>query len=111
MSKQKSFWDVHSNPFTDSTEYLYKLEPAFEGKVESKEDDIRLGKQMMVIKNVLLKNMNSWLTVDEVHAMTFYPHASISAQLRNLRKEKHGGYDVEGRYREGTKIFEYRMNQ
>ncbi len=56
-----------------------------------------------------IKN-GKWWTVDELHSSTGYPHASISAQLRNLRKERFGGLEVIGRYRVNTdRIFEYKL--
>jgi hypothetical protein len=42
----------------------------------------------------------TWLTLDELAKLTKFPPASISAQLRHLRKPQHGGYAVEKRCRE-----------
>ncbi|MDH5665715.1 MAG: hypothetical protein OEY10_05405 [Nitrosopumilus sp.] len=50
-----------------------------------------------------------WHTVDELHDATGHPHASVSAQLRNMRKERFGNLDIQGRYRTGTRVFEYRL--
>ena len=41
---------------------------------------------------------------DELAHMTSYPPASISAQLRHLRKEQHGGYRIEKRCRSAFKF-------
>jgi hypothetical protein len=41
----------------------------------------------------------TWLTLDELAKLTHYPPASISAQLRHLRKPQFGGYSVEKRPR------------
>ena len=40
-----------------------------------------------------------WLTLSEIAEQTEFAEASISAQLRHLRKECHGGYWVEKRFR------------
>jgi len=42
---------------------------------------------------------DTWLTLDELAMLTHYPPASISAQLRHLRKQEFGGYEVEKRQR------------
>ena len=103
--KQNSFgFNVESRLHADDP-------PIFDGAFVSKSDEPRLKDQISCVRDVLENNLNSWLTVDEIHATTFYPHVSISSQLRNLRKEKHGGYDVVGRYRDGTRIFEYQLNK
>src|SRR5205814_9017778 len=47
---------------------------------------------------------DTWLSLDELAHMTSYPPASISAQLRHLRKEQHGGYRVEKRCRSAFKF-------
>ncbi|HUI76111.1 MAG TPA: hypothetical protein VLX32_14265 [Candidatus Acidoferrum sp.] len=38
---------------------------------------------------------DTWLTLDELAKLTRFPPASISAQLRHLRKPRNGGYVVE----------------
>ena len=40
-----------------------------------------------------------WLTLEEIAEATEFGEASISAQLRHLRKEHHGGFHVEKRRR------------
>lgn len=51
-----------------------------------------------------------WHTVEEISWATGHAEASVSAQLRNLRKERFGGLYIEGRYRSGMRIFEYKYN-
>ena len=41
----------------------------------------------------------NWLTLAEIAEATEFAEASISAQLRHLRKAHHGGYHVEKRHR------------
>ena len=42
---------------------------------------------------------DAWLTLSEIAKATEFGEASISAQLRHLRKKEHGGYRVEKRRR------------
>ena len=55
--------------------------------------------QREILKEVLLVAAASdmWLTLEELARVTKYPPASISAQLRHLRKPEFGGYVVEKR--------------
>ena len=58
-----------------------------------------------------------WQTLDEIQqrieSVTGHrdPHASISAQLRHLRKERFGGHTVEKRHRgdRAHGLYEYRL--
>lgn len=45
------------------------------------------------------RQCETWLTLDELGKLTHYPPASISAQLRHLRKPQFGGFVVEKRPR------------
>lgn len=58
-------------------------------------------KQREVIRDVMLSagQCATWLTLDELSKLTHYPPASISAQLRHLRKPRYGGFAVEKRCR------------
>lgn len=64
---------------------------------------IRLARrtQRGVLCDVMLsaRECETWLTLDELAKLTHYPQASISAQLRHLRKPEYGGYSVEKRPR------------
>jgi len=59
-------------------------------------DARRLRSQREVIRDVMLAaaDCDTWLTLGELRALTRYGEASISAQLRHLRKLENGGYDV-----------------
>ena len=76
--------------------------------------------QLEVLRGVLLlaAQYDSWMTLAELARKTNFPEASISAQLRHLRKPAHGAYHVEKRRREweealktNTKetVWEYRV--
>jgi hypothetical protein len=59
-----------------------------------------------VLCDVMLsaQQCETWLTLDELAKLTHYPPASISAQLRYLRKPEFGGYEVEKRQRATGKV-------
>lgn len=61
-------------------------------------DGKRLAKQFEFIREAMLY-ANNWKTLQEIEALTGYPQASISAQLRHLRKPQYGSYIVEKRRR------------
>src|SRR6267143_2022890 len=63
-------------------------------------------RQRDVLCDVMLsaRQCETWLTLDELAKLTHYPPASISAQLRHLRKPEYGGYAVEKRPREAGKV-------
>ena len=58
-------------------------------------------RQREVIRDVMLSagQCATWLTLEELARLTHYPPASISAQLRHLRKPRFGGYAVVKRSR------------
>jgi len=63
-------------------------------------------RQRDVLCDVMLsaRQCETWLTLDELSKLTHYPPASISAQLRHLRKPEYGGYAVEKRPRAVAKV-------
>lgn len=63
-------------------------------------------RQRDVLCDVMLsaRQCETWLTLDELAKLTHYPPASISAQLRHLRKRENGGYVVEKRPRAVGKV-------
>jgi hypothetical protein len=72
-------------------------------------DDDRLRGQ---IKDVFrLMKDGIWRTLDEIHFFTGHPHASISAQLRHLRKERFGSHiiDKQPRGERSDGLWEYKL--
>ena len=63
-------------------------------------------RQHDVLCDVMLsaQQFETWLTLDELTKLTHYPPASISAQLRDLRKAEFAGYAVEKRQRAAGKV-------
>lgn len=79
--------------------------PAYEPQHDYK----RLAGQILRVFG-LMKD-GRWRTLAEIEAITGDPPASISAQLRHLRKERFGSFEVEKRAR-GERIhglWEYRL--
>ena len=67
----------------------------------------RAPSQREILRDVMLSATacDTWLSLDELSRMTGYPPASISAQLRHLRKERYGAYSLGKRQRAGVKLF------
>jgi hypothetical protein len=89
---------------------MFDVVPDFDGfHYEPKKDKDRLTGQIKSLHDFMNGPTGMWFTVQELAFSLGFPEPSISAQLRNLRKERFGGHNVKGRYREGTRIFEYRL--
>lgn len=69
-------------------------------------DDVRLTGQLLRIWNVV--SDQRWRSLDEIARATGDPPASISAQLRHLRKERFGAHTVEKEYL-GDGLYRYRV--
>ncbi len=94
-------------PMVDTTSGFKRIpeEVLASGASERREYDARgLRSQREVIRDVMLSaaHCQTWLTLAELRAVTRYGEASISAQLRHLRKAENGGYEVVKRQREGA---------
>lgn len=74
---------------------------------EPARDDARLLSQQERVYECMKDG--EWRTLEEIRAITGDPPASISAQLRHLRKEKHGGHIVEKEHR-GNGLYAYRVS-
>jgi hypothetical protein len=88
--------------------------PTFNGPAYVPEfDRERLTGQLLRVFQALTAAsfLGEWLTLGEIRARTGDPEASISAQLRHLRKPRFGSHTVEKRRRgeEGRGLWEYRM--
>ena len=72
--------------------------PLFAGSdYDAKYDEVRLTGQILRVYDLMRDG--KWRTLDEIARTTGDPHASISAQLRNLRKKPGGSHTVEKRSR------------
>lgn len=102
---------IHPNLFDDQGNPSY-IPPhaSFNGPVyEAKFDYERLRGQMLRVFDLMRDEC--WRTLNEIESEIGDPAASISAQLRHLRKEKFGSHIVEKRPRGDRMhgLFEYRL--
>jgi hypothetical protein len=109
----------HDVPASRLPDHLRAAAVAKHGEYDAR----RLRSQREVIRDVMLAaaDCDTWLTLSELRALTRYGEASISAQLRHLRKLENGGYDVSKQRREdavgagasadgrGECVWEYRI--
>ena len=80
--------------------------PAFSEPIDGK----RIRKQHEVIRDHMLA-CREWRSLAEIAAHTGFPEASVSAQLRHLRKPRFGGFEVSKRRRvEAQGTWEYRVS-
>jgi hypothetical protein len=70
-------------------------------------DNKRLDKQIGRIYSTMIDG--AWRTLDEISSQTGDPQASVSAQLRHLRKERFGSYIVNRRARGKSGWYEYQL--
>lgn len=82
--------------------------PHFDGDdYQPKRDYVRLAGQCLDIFN-LMKD-GKWRTLNQISYETGHPHASVSAQLRHLRKDRFGAHTVERQYIDKG-IYRYRLD-
>jgi hypothetical protein len=76
---------------------------------DPKFDHVRLTGQIKRIYDLMQDG--TWRTLDEIHRGTGDPHASISAQLRHLRKPRFGSHIVDRRARgdRSNGLYEYQL--
>lgn len=81
--------------------------PLFDGGTFNQQrDGARLKAQLDKVRTAMQDG--SWRTLEQIERITGAPQASVSARLRDLRKEKFGGHVVERRY-VAHGLFEYRV--
>jgi Fic family protein len=76
--------------------------PAYDDKLDGE----RINKQQARIRNFMLNA--GWKTLGEIEGVLNYPQASISAQLRHLRKRRFGSFIVD-KQRRGA-AWEYKVS-
>lgn len=75
---------------------------------EPERDNVRLLSQHERVRDLMLDG--EWRGLEEIAGLTGDPAASVSAQLRHLRKARFGGYVVTRRYR-GEGLYEYQVRK
>lgn len=89
--------------------------PRFDGPDISEPDAIRMGRQLDAVYRTLLRHRDSWLTFVEIqHELLkryaiFASETSVSARLRDLRKQRYGSHVVSCRRRNGGAQREYQL--
>ena len=83
-------------------------EAFFDGPLDDESRQLRLGAQLDAIRELMLDG--AWRTLEQIREATNFPPASISAQLRHLRKKRFGAYVVERRHL-GRGLYEYRVSK
>lgn len=78
----------------------------FDGITATKADEPRLNAQLQRVFNAMA--YDRWMTPEQITAATGDEWCSASARIRDLRKQKHGGWDVQRRS-VGGGLFEYRL--
>jgi hypothetical protein len=89
-----------------------KLSDRFDGATFEREFDAsRLKGQIKRIYDLMIDGQ--WRTLSEIQSRTGDPAASISAQLRNLRKPRFGAFVIDKRSKgdRSRGLFEYRMRR
>lgn len=74
-------------------------------------DLVRLTGQIARVKECMIDG--KWRSLNEIADITGDPHASISAQLRHLRKRRFGSWIVDKRRRGKPRVglFEYKLRK
>jgi hypothetical protein len=101
---------LHCDGQQGAIEAILERRPRFDGATyDPAADDARLSGQLCRIWDVIADG--GWHTLGEIAAATGDPEASISAQLRHLRKPRFGHHTIERRTR-GLRehgLYEYRL--
>lgn len=86
------------------------IEPRFNGSdYDPKRDDPRLTTQIARVKAAIADG--HWRTLAVLSEITGDPEASVSAQLRHLRKHRHGSHQIDKKLVEGTTgLYVYRLH-
>jgi len=86
---------------------MIQQELIFDGKtIVPERDNARLSGQCMDVFNLMRDG--EWRTLEDIASATNHPQASVSARLRDFRKERFGGHVVERRYLSNG-LFQYRL--
>jgi hypothetical protein len=86
---------------------LFREEPGFDGEtIEPEQDHERLKGQLKKVRDVMIDSQ--WRTLSEIAESVGAPEGAVSARLRDLRKEKFGGYEV-NRQRVDGGLYRYQV--
>jgi hypothetical protein len=71
-------------------------------------DHVRLNAQMLRVWEAL-RESDAWWTLSELAAATGDPEASVSARIRDLRKDKFGGHVIERLRVDDSGLYRYHL--
>lgn len=102
---QNSLWPIRSvEDLQDAVEAV-----DFDGETYDRgRDKMRLSGQMFRVYTVMCDGR--WRTLNQISQATGDPEASISARLRDLRKPKFGGFNVERKHVDRG-LFAYKLEE
>lgn len=104
MSKEQlNLFDAEERPTLEPIFQIIKFDS---GITLTLEEHVGLGKQLRKILEYMVDG--NWHSIDAIANDTGTKITSADAQVRNLRKEKHGGFDVE--YQRQGNVAHYRLN-
>lgn len=106
MVNQPSLFESFGKIFTPVSEQeLNKLRFNGSDYIPAR-DNVRLGKQITKIFDLMKDGV--FRSLQEIESITGEPQASISAQLRHLRKKRFGEHTVNKRH-EGNGFYRYQL--
>ncbi len=80
----------------------------FDGETyDASKDQVRLGTQMQRVFDVLQDG--KWHTLPEISERTAAPEASVSARIRDLRKERFGSHKVKRKRVADAGLWKYKL--
>ena len=84
---------------------------AFDGSTyEAEEDYQRLKSCLDKVRHIMSNPKGQWWTLFELSKLTGSSEAGVSARIRDLRKEKNGGHNIESSRGRGG-LWRYRMKR
>ena len=92
MAPKKDLFEPMNHPLDDARPMHF-----IGAGYDKKHDQARLTGQIKRVYDLMSDGL--WYTLDDISRSTQDPQASISAQIRNLRKECYGGHTVNRRRR------------
>ena len=73
-------------------------------------DGPRIGRQLDAVRDLLLAHRGEYFTLREIQQVAGGSEAGVSARIRDLRKARNGGHDVQRRRRDGG-LWEYGVSK
>lgn len=102
---------IDYNEWKDNLAERTKREQAFDGSTYDPPGDYeRLKTSLDKVRHIMSHPLGQWWTLFELSKLTGSSESGVSARIRDLRKEKHGGHNIQSaRGRNG--LWRYRMTK